>query len=366
MIYLITGTPGAGKSLYAISTLVQTLMASKLKRKGQLVERRLLVDGVSGLVIPHEKLTPGVEDDEGNLGAAPEGCGIWNWYEWCQPGDVIFVDEVQRWFRPRGLGTKPPPPIKHLETHRHLGVDFVFVTQSPMLLDQNIRRLVYRHQHIRRLFGMQRAMIYEWDACCADPSRVKSATMSFWNYPKKAYDLYVSSELHTKPKSKIPPWLALPVLALIGGIAVAPTAFGTLSGAMSGRSVSSSKNAPLSASSTVASQTPPASSVSASPPLSASSTAADQTPPASSTDAVDSGLAGCIAVGPRCSCFDDKGRKVERDAQMCGDLAEARALPAELLPDVSTPRPPNPDDVEVLAFLQSNRPGRVHYVPDGR
>ena len=60
MIYLVTGTPGAGKSLYAISTLVQELLSRALKRKGQEIKRRLLVDGVTGLVIPHEKLAPGV------------------------------------------------------------------------------------------------------------------------------------------------------------------------------------------------------------------------------------------------------------------------------------------------------------------
>lgn len=360
MIYLITGTPGAGKSLYAISTLVQQLMATKLKRRGQLIERRLLVDGVSGLVMPHEKLTPGVEDDDGNLGAAPEGCGIWNWYEWCKPGDLIFIDEVQRWFRPRGLGTKPPPAIKHLETHRHLGIDFVFVTQSPMLLDQNIRRLVYRHQHIRRLFGMQRAMIYEWDACCADPSRVKSATMSFWNYPKKAYDLYVSSELHTKPKSKIPPWLALPVLALVGGIAVAPTAFGTLSGAMTGKGVgSAAKTAPAPSSSVVAATPAPL----ASAPVAVASASV---PESLSEPSVSPDLAGCIAVGPRCACFDDKGRRVEAHPGMCADLAESRALPAELLPETPQPRLPNAADLDALAFLQSNRPGRSYQVSDGR
>ena len=158
MIYLVTGTPGAGKSLYAISTLVQELLSRVLVRHGKTVHRRLCVDGVNGLVLPHEKLAEGVEAEDGSLKPG-EGNGIWNWWEWCQPGDVIFVDEVQRWFRPRGMGVKVPPEIKHLETHRHLGVDFVFVTQNPMLMDQNVRRLVYRHQHIRRLWGMQRAVI---------------------------------------------------------------------------------------------------------------------------------------------------------------------------------------------------------------
>lgn len=360
MIYLITGTPGSGKTLYAVSTLVQQLMATNLQKKGKEITRRLLVDGVNGLIIPHEKLTPGVEDDDGNLVAAPEGCGVWNWFEWCQPGDVIFIDEVQRWWRPRGMGTKPPAPIKHLETHRHLGIDFVVVTQNPMLLDQNIRRLVFRHQNIRRLFGMQRAAIYEWDSCAADVTRTKSSTMSFWNYPKKAFDLYVSSELHTKPKVKVPAWMALPVLALVGGLAIAPTAFGTLSGAMTGKGVgSAAKTAPAPSSPVVAAL--PAASVPVQPVRDLASD--DQDVPA--TDKNEH-FSGCIAIGQRCTCFDDRGRKVDQDAEMCTDLAQSKPLPADLLPDPPKPRLPNADDVETLAFLQSNRPGRAHYVPDGR
>jgi zona occludens toxin len=310
-------------------------------------------------------LTPGVEDDDGNLGPAREGCGIWNWYEWFKPGDVIFIDEVQRWFRPRGMGTKPPPPIKHLETHRHLGVDFVFVTQSPMLLDQNIRRLVYEHKHIRRLFGMARAAVYKWDSCCADPSRVKSATYSIWNYPKSAYDLYVSSELHTKPKVKLPAWLAVPVLAVVGAIAVAPTAFGVLSGAATGKGVSSAKN-----------ETPPAYSPPSTPPPPTYSSALPQAPlvysgtPAGGTPTYSvspaEALSGCIARGSRCSCYTDKGRKVDADASMCADLAQTRPLPPELLPDTPQVRLPDPDDLAALAFLQSNRPGRAYHVSDAR
>jgi len=159
MIYLITGVPGSGKTLYAVSTLVQKLAAEKIVGKdGKETTRRVVVDGIPDLVMPHEMMAPLPEPDTFTVvnGGGPkvgdlqprEGNGVWNWYEWCKPGDVIVIDEVQRHWRPRGMGSKVPPEIAALETHRHKGVDFVIVTQNPMLIDGNARRLVGRaHPH---------------------------------------------------------------------------------------------------------------------------------------------------------------------------------------------------------------------------
>lgn len=336
MIYLITGVPGSGKTLYAVSTLVKSLLAQRPRYRGKEIERRLLVDGVPDLIIPHELMAPLQEDERGNLVA--EGQSLLNWYSWVKPGDVILVDEVQRYWRPRGLGTKPPAMIKHLETHRHLGVDFVVITQNPMLIDQNVRRLVGRHQHVRRLFGLARAAIYDWDGCSVDVHRTKSATASYWSYPKSAYSLYKSSELHTKQKQKIPPWLIVPVLALIGGIAVAPKAFSTMSGAMTGKGIASTPpaySAPADktppASSTVLAQTPPASSG----PL-------PETPPASSTVPALA-LSGCVyRADSGCRCYTSEGRPVESDPDLCESLQVTRKplasrwLPADTVPDLDT------------------------------
>ena len=322
MIYLITGVPGSGKSLYAISTLVQKLSSQKIKNKdGTETNRRLCVDGVTDLILPHELMAPPIELPDGSYKPG-EGNGVWNWHEWCQPGDVIFIDEVQRHWRPRGMGTKPPPEIAQLETHRHKGVDFVIVTQNPMLIDQNVRRLVGGHKHVRRLFGMKRAAIYDWDGCSVDVHRTKSASMSMWSYPKSAYALYKSSELHTKQKHKIPVWLALPVLALIGGIAVAPTAFSTMRGAMTGKGVTRE-----------VSQKPPET-LPVKPPAapensqvattdSMQKNAPGATENSAEPDRLHPGaiehFAGCAKYAGTCKCFTSRGDKVETKADMCMD-----------------------------------------------
>jgi zona occludens toxin len=209
MIYLITGVPGSGKSLYTVSTLIPTLIKPV---EGSTESRRLLVDGIPDLALDHVPLAP--SDASNGVLTCAEGNGFANWHEWVSAGDVLVVDEVQRYLRPRSFGSKVPDCVQHLETHRHHGIDIVFITQNPMLMDQNIRRLVGRHQHVRRIWGFNRALIYEWDGCQADVNKVSGATKLMWPYPKDAFKLYKSSELHTKQKHKIPLFAFAPFLLI--------------------------------------------------------------------------------------------------------------------------------------------------------
>jgi len=334
MIYLITGVPGSGKTLYAVSTLVQKLAAEKIVGKdGKETTRRVVVDGIPDLIIPHEKM---VDLPEDAASAKPDGNGVWNWYEWCQPGDVIVIDEVQRHWRPRGTGGKVPPEIAALETHRHKGVDFVIITQNPMLFDSNARRLVGRHIHLRRMFGMARCIVYDWDGCSTDVHRTKTATTSFWSYPKSAYKLYKSSELHTKQKQKVPFWIVVPILAILGGVAVAPTAYGVAIGAATGKGVSQ-KTQTVEVVVTPAVDAPVVDAVEVSQ-LESLSVPAVIVP------------AGCIAVRDRCGCFDAGGIKIETDHAFCLDLAGVSDRPkAVIIPDYK-PRPITEAEKESIAF----------------
>lgn len=360
MIYLITGVPGSGKTLYAVSTLVQKLMAEKIKGKdGVEKSRRVVVDGIPNLLIPHEQMSTLTEDDKGNFSC--DGDGLLTWPKWCQPGDVLVVDEVQRYWRPRGMGTKPPDMIKALETHRHLGVDFVIITQNPMLIDQNVRRLIGRHQHVRRLLGMARAVIYDWDGCSMDVNRTKTATTTMWSYPKSAYKLYKSSELHTKQRQKIPLWLAVPVVALIGGLMVAPQAFSTMRGAMTGKGVSAAAVAPAAASSAPSSAValgalalPPASVASA--PLAAASAPVL----ASAVPVVEHKFAGCISTPKKCGCFDAGGLTFEVAAGFCESHILGSSVPGQKadishIPTFAERQVTTQADSDVLAFMQRNR-----------
>lgn len=355
MIYLITGVPGSGKTLYAVSTLVQSLSKQENFKNGELVKRRVVIDGIPDLVIPHETMGKIVEDEKGNLSSDEDS--LLTWDKWCQPGDVLVVDEVQRYWRPRGMGSKIPAEIKALETHRHKGVDFVIITQNPMLLDQNVRRLIGRHQHIRRLFGMSRALIYDWDGCSVDVHRVKTATKTFWTYPKKAYELYKSSELHTKQKQKFPVWLLLPLFALIGGVFIAPKAYSVMSGAMTGKGVSSQVPPVPANVSTVVIPPVQASDAKKIAEFDADSDSKKSRPVALESE--DVAPVGCIASKTAvCKCFDSKARSVPVVQSMCPDMTVKKFTPeinAAFLSDTPLPKYESPDDLASYAILKNNR-----------
>lgn len=212
MITLITGNPGAGKTLYCVSNLLRDLIGSVVKSVdagGREVETpRVVFTNINGLLLDHELI------DGSDTG------GLANWHEWAKPGAVICFDEVQREWKPRPNGSKVPKCIEMLETHRHMGVDFIILTQHPGLIDQNIRALVGRHLHVRRFGGVGAAIVYEWDHCSRSLLYSKSLGKKPFRYSKEVFNLYKSAELHTKPKTTIPT-LAFVVLGALGLAAAA-------------------------------------------------------------------------------------------------------------------------------------------------
>lgn len=292
-INLITGTPGSGKTLYAVSEVVAKFADPQ---SGRIVYNA----GINGLAIP------GVIDCEA------EGLDVRKWHEWAPPNAIIVVDECQRIWRARSVSAQVPPEVAAMETIRHGGVEMWLITQHPNLLDANIRRLVGRHIHVRRVWGMARAVIYEWDHC-SDPGRVSNSIKRTWSYPKKAYRWYKSAEVHNKAGGRIPValWIliacvvALPFVLYVSAKKVsahfdpeqltAPVKRAT--------GASGSAAAPVAA--------PPASS----PAPVAVATAASAAPP-------EPVIVGCIRMGPRCECIDDQGRSVEIDLAACQQSAE--------------------------------------------
>ncbi|WP_242686114.1 zonular occludens toxin domain-containing protein [Burkholderia pseudomallei] len=177
MITLITGVPGSGKTLHAVWLLTKI-------SKG----RRVLVDGIRDLAIEH------VEIDEPWLR---------QWHEKAEAHDLIVVDEAQRIYPPTTVSQKPTPDVEQLHVHRHKGVDFILITQHPQRISKTVRDLVGRHIHVRNLFGLKRAMLYEWDHC-HNPSSLKDAVKRQWAYPREVFKLYTSAEVHTKKQAVVP------------------------------------------------------------------------------------------------------------------------------------------------------------------
>lgn len=208
-VILVTGQPGSGKT-----ALVVDMLAHDEQFKG----RPLFTMGIPELTIDHQECPAVSEWTE--FRQAPEDESINLAYFRFPEGALVVIDEAQRVYRPRPVGSKVPPEVAAFETHRHTGVDFILLTQHPNLIDSNIRKLIGRHIHIR-VTPMGRKK-YEWTEL-GDPESVSSreiAARENYKLPSRAFKLYKSSQLHTKIRVKIPWFVYLfgfCVVALIAG-----------------------------------------------------------------------------------------------------------------------------------------------------
>ena len=210
MITVITGLPGNGKTLYAIASIM-----AQAAKEG----RTVYYSGIADLRVPGwievPDATKWADKDSSGANVLPAK-------------SILIVDEAQRIFRPRMHGANTPSFVAALETHRHMGVDLVLVTQHPMLIDSNVRRLCGRHLHVVRKFGTKSATIHEWprikETC--DKNREDSSSHPF-AYPAEVFALYKSAEAHTH-KMRIPWRLVLLFMLPLVLIALAYVAWNRL------------------------------------------------------------------------------------------------------------------------------------------
>ena len=185
MLTLFTGAPGAGKTAALVDYI------SKLPGN-----RPIFSDGLNGLTVPHTEVD------------------ATDWHNQLPDGAILVIDEVQRVWRPRGPASKVPESVAMLETHRHRGIDVFMTTQAPGLLDSNVRNLVGRHVHIRDT-GILGRWWYEWPETSVQMQWKTCVNKRRYKLPKKAFELYKSSSLHTVPERGIPPSLYVGIGALL-------------------------------------------------------------------------------------------------------------------------------------------------------
>lgn len=192
MIVTITGLPGNGKTLYALNWV---------KHKAEKEGRPVYYSGIKDLALPWTEVDPE------------------RWHE-CPPNAIVVIDECQRVFRPRMHGAKVPEYVEKLETHRHQGIDLVLITQHPMLIDSNVRRLCGLHFHVVRKFGTAAATVHEWGSIKENCDKVRADSVRHeFKYPKASYGWYKSAEVHTH-KARIPAriWFLLLLPVVLGAL----------------------------------------------------------------------------------------------------------------------------------------------------
>ena len=185
MLTIITGTPGAGKTLYSLDRILKEYRGDPNSDKW----RPIYINGVPDL--DYEFFgADHLEDPE-------------KWYE-CPEGSVIFIDEGQRIFPQRPPSAAVPQKCREFETHRHRGFDVIVTTQDANTLDVHLRRLAGRHFHIKRTLGQELAAVLEYDHYQKDPTdhfnKREAISTASWKYNKKLYERYKSAEVHTVKK----------------------------------------------------------------------------------------------------------------------------------------------------------------------
>ena len=194
MINLVTGLPGAGKTLWTLG------IVDALAKKDN---RTVYYYGIPDLIL------------DWVLMESPE-----DWIN-LPENSIIVIDECQTSFRPRAASVKPPPFIAEFETHRHKGLDFFLLTQHPMLVDGNIRRLAGKHFHVIRFYGFQKSTVHEFQSVRDNVDKnQKNSISTHFIFPKEVFKWYKSAETHTMKKRipmRIVMIIILPML-LIGAI----------------------------------------------------------------------------------------------------------------------------------------------------
>lgn len=184
MIYWFTGQPGHGKTLCAIAR------ALEFKQQG----RRVFVCNVRDFDYEKtgmEKLTPEQ---------------FRNWMQELPDGAVCLVDEAYEhgMLPKRSAAQKVPEHVERLATHRHRGLDFIFVCQSPdKQIDGFVHDLIESHTHVRRRFGTSFQHLRQFDRFERNPEKSTPIVIKRQRLPKHVFGLYKSTELDTTER-KVP------------------------------------------------------------------------------------------------------------------------------------------------------------------
>jgi len=238
MLTLISATPGSGKTLKAVELIYEHL------NKGYVVYSNILGLKVPGVIkidsdcdwrdLDHfRRITPGMEktpiavfyDEAHEHPAFAEKDLLKNFYidrtdydfeiDFINIDDTLSVtqkkqriDDVNKRYK-KALEDKKESirDIGYaLSMHRHFGFDIFLITQSPKKLASHILADVGCQLHLRRVFKMKRATIYEFPEAHATvykSIRDDAINKTIWKFPKHLYGSYTSTEVDTH-KASIP------------------------------------------------------------------------------------------------------------------------------------------------------------------
>lgn len=113
---------------------------------------------------------------------------------------------------------------RSLLLHGHFGIEIYFITQRPAKLNADVLSSVTTHFVMRRKFGMDAAMIWEFGEAMTTWSKSTAQialNKRLWRYPKYLYKFYISSENHQVRKQfplKYFLFAAIPIILVLIGL----------------------------------------------------------------------------------------------------------------------------------------------------
>lgn len=192
-IILLSGLPGSGKSLNAISQFI----LPQLKR-GRTVYTN--IEGLNHLAISIYLDMPLMDVD--NLLVSTDITGktlefTTSMVKKLPHGCFVCIDEAQRFWNNRAYSS--PENIEllpHLQQHRHYGQDFLFVTQNMDQLDIGIRRLTQCHYRLAKLVnaGLDKTVKVKVYPDAMGSEQFAPMSTLIWRIKKQIFALYKSYE----------------------------------------------------------------------------------------------------------------------------------------------------------------------------
>ncbi|HGW3560906.1 TPA: zonular occludens toxin domain-containing protein [Acinetobacter baumannii] len=176
MIYLITATPGSGKTLWAVKEIFARVNEA---------EPWNIFSNIDGLKLDTaQPLKSSFED--------------------YPPRSLVVIDEAQKISHfskkyKHPVKNENHPEVEFLQTHRHAEfLDIIFITQAPRLLNADVLDMVGMHYHLHRPMGMKMATWWLWKYHQLNPNtksvKGDAEDTGTFTYPKHLFGMYTSSK----------------------------------------------------------------------------------------------------------------------------------------------------------------------------
>ncbi|WP_241495019.1 zonular occludens toxin domain-containing protein, partial [Acinetobacter baumannii] len=176
MIYLITATPGSGKTLWAVKEIFA---------RANEAEPWNIFSNIEGLKLDTaQPLKSSFEDYPAR--------------------SLVVIDEAQKISHfskkyKHPVKNENHPEVEFLQTHRHAEfLDIIFITQAPRLLNADVLDMVGMHYHLHRPMGMKMATWWLWKYHQLNPNtksvKADAEDTGTFTYPKHLFGMYTSSK----------------------------------------------------------------------------------------------------------------------------------------------------------------------------